>query len=51
MAPEKNPRDVPPEWEKTQIGLQATLQRGFDITKSAQRPGKIPVISSSGVSS
>jgi type I restriction enzyme S subunit len=28
-----------------------TLQRGFDITKAAQRPGTIPVVSSGGISS
>ena len=39
------------EWASTTIGDQATLQRGFDITKAAQRPGPIPVISSAGVSS
>jgi type I restriction enzyme S subunit len=27
------------------------LQRGFDITKAAQKPGEVPVISSSGVGS
>jgi len=38
-------------WRDTTIGKQATLQRGIDITKANQRPGKIPVISSGGVSS
>lgn len=38
-------------WIETTIGDQATLQRGFDITKSQQRPGKHPVISSGGLSS
>jgi type I restriction enzyme S subunit len=38
-------------WITTTIGEQATLQRGFDITKAQQRPGTIPVISSSGFSS
>jgi type I restriction enzyme S subunit len=39
------------EWQKTTIGQQVTLQRGIDITKTNQRPGTIPVISSSGISS
>ena len=38
-------------WLETTIGDQATLQRGIDITKVEQRPGKVPVISSGGVSS
>lgn len=38
-------------WFKTTIGKQATLQRGIDITKAQQRPGKVPVVSSGGVSS
>lgn len=39
------------EWFTTTIGEQATLQRGFDITKAAQQPGNIPVISSGGTNS
>jgi type I restriction enzyme S subunit len=39
------------EWQRTTIGEQATLQRGFDITKAEQRPGPIPVVSSAGISS
>jgi type I restriction enzyme S subunit len=39
------------EWLRTTIGEQATLQRGFDITKAEQRTGAIPVVSSSGISS
>jgi type I restriction enzyme S subunit len=38
-------------WTETTIGEQATLQRGIDITKAEQREGKVPVISSGGVSS
>ncbi len=38
-------------WIETTIGEQATLQRGIDITKAEQRDGKVPVISSGGVSS
>lgn len=38
-------------WIKTTIGDQATLQRGYDITKAEQRAGTVPVISSGGISS
>ncbi len=38
-------------WRRTTIGAEVTFQRGFDITKKEQRPGTVPVISSSGVSS
>jgi len=38
-------------WKRTTIGEQVTLQRGFDITRSVQRVGKVPVISSGGISS
>ncbi|MDT9235584.1 MAG: restriction endonuclease subunit S [Limnospira sp. PMC 917.15] len=38
-------------WFETTIGEQATLQRGIDITKAQQNPGKVPVVSSSGISS
>lgn len=37
------------EWKETTIGEQVTLQRGFDITKSVQKPGAVPVISTAGV--
>jgi len=39
------------KWIETTIGEQVTLQRGFDITRSEQRLGKVPVISSGGISS
>ncbi len=39
------------QWIETTIGDQATLQRGIDITKAEQRDGKVPVISSGGISS
>jgi type I restriction enzyme, S subunit len=38
-------------WIRTSIGEQATLQRGFDITKVAQTAGHVPVVSSGGISS
>lgn len=40
---------VPNRWFRTTLGEVLTLQRGFDITRSEQRPGSIPVVSSSGV--
>ncbi len=39
------------EWRRTTIGGEATLQRGFDITRTDQREGSIPVVSSGGISS
>ncbi|MEX2499355.1 MAG: restriction endonuclease subunit S [Wenzhouxiangellaceae bacterium] len=38
-------------WRDTTIGDEVTLQRGFDITRAQQRPGQVPVVSSSGISS
>lgn len=39
-------------WQRTTIGEQITLQRGFDITKSQQnRAGSVPVVSSGGIKS
>lgn len=40
-----------PSWTDTKIGDQVTLQRGVDITKAAQRPGTVPVVSSGGIRS
>lgn len=40
-----------PGWLRTTIGEQVMLQRGFDITKSQQTPGRVPVVSSGGVKS
>lgn len=39
------------EWRVTTIGNEVTLQRGYDITRKEQNPGKVPVISSSGINS
>ncbi len=39
------------EFFESTIGEQITLQRGFDITKNQQILGKIPVVSSGGISS
>ncbi|RYG94310.1 MAG: restriction endonuclease subunit S, partial [Alphaproteobacteria bacterium] len=38
-------------WVVKPLGDVLTLQRGFDITKKEQRPGQVPVVSSSGISS
>lgn len=39
------------EWQTTTIGDVLTLQRGIDITRTEQRPGSVPVVSSGGISS
>lgn len=39
------------EWRAGTLGDVLTLQRGFDITKAAQRVGPVPVVSSSGINS
>lgn len=39
------------EWYETTIGKEVQLQRGFDITKSEQRSGAVPVVSSGGIGS
>jgi type I restriction enzyme S subunit len=41
---------IPSSWVEKRLGEVATLQRGFDLPTSTRRPGKIPVISSSGFS-
>ncbi len=40
-----------PDWLSTTIGEQVMLQRGYDITKNQQKPGRVPVVSSGGVKS
>ena len=42
---------VPESWEVDRFDAFCILQRGFDITKKQQRPGKIPVVSSGGITS
>ncbi len=39
------------KWNETTIGEIATLQRGFDIAKTEQTSGAVPVISSGGIGS
>ncbi|MFH1800915.1 MAG: restriction endonuclease subunit S, partial [Candidatus Omnitrophota bacterium] len=41
--------NIPVEWEITQIGNAASLQRGHDITESELCAGPYPVVSSSGI--
>jgi type I restriction enzyme, S subunit len=41
--------EIPTSWIVLPLGDVATLQRGFDITQSEQRTGKVPVVSSSGI--
>ncbi|MGO1347361.1 MAG: restriction endonuclease subunit S [Brevibacterium aurantiacum] len=38
------------EWRDSPLGKVATLQRGFDLPARSRRPGKVPIVSSSGVS-
>ena len=38
------------EWEELPLGDVITLQRGFDLPSQDRKPGKVPIVSSSGVS-
>lgn len=38
-------------WNRTTVGDQVMLQRGFDITKNEQSEGVVPVVSSGGIKS
>jgi type I restriction enzyme S subunit len=40
---------IPVEWDFCNLGEKITLQRGFDITAKLMENGKVPVISSSGI--
>ncbi len=44
-------RNTPQSWSHRKLSDLVFFQRGFDITQAEQKPGDIPVISSSGVSS
>ena len=37
------------EWLQVPLGEVTTLQRGFDLPSRDRRPGKVPIISSSGI--
>lgn len=41
----------PENWQPAHLEDLVFFQRGFDITKAEQRPGAIPVVSSSGIQS
>ena len=41
----------PPGWRQAVLQDLVFFQRGFDITKAQQKPGNIPVVSSSGINS
>ena len=43
--------EVPEHWDVAMLGKKIQLQRGVDITKDEQTHGKIPVVSSGGISS
>ena len=38
------------EWSEMSLGDALTLQRGFDLPSQDRKPGKVPIVSSSGVS-
>jgi len=38
------------EWSQLPLGDVMTLQRGFDLPSQDRKPGKVPIVSSSGVS-
>ena len=38
------------EWTELPLGEVITLQRGFDLPSPNRKPGKVPIVSSSGVS-
>ena len=41
---------VSTKWRDTELGEIITLQRGFDLPQQNRHPGKIPIVSSSGIS-
>jgi type I restriction enzyme S subunit len=38
------------EWSDKPLGQVATLQRGFDLPVQKRQPGRVPIVSSSGIS-
>lgn len=38
------------EWREVRLGDVVELQRGFDLPTQARRPGRVPIVSSSGIS-
>jgi len=43
-------RGMTSEWAKVSLGDVITLQRGFDLPSQNRKPGKVPIVSSSGIS-
>jgi type I restriction enzyme, S subunit len=37
------------DWKKTPLGKVVTLQRGYDLPHRLRKPGRIPIITSSGI--
>lgn len=37
-------------WYEVELGEVVTLQRGYDLTERERKPGKVPVVSSAGIS-
>ena len=42
--------DMEGEWSRVTLGDVITLQRGFDLPAQDRKPGKVPIVSSSGIS-
>lgn len=38
------------KWRTSPLGAVITLQRGFDLPSQKRKPGKVPIVSSSGIS-
>lgn len=51
MGTALNMSGLPASFTEVSLGDVMTLQRGFDITKAEQSEGRVPIVSSSGVSS
>ncbi len=41
---------MPRNWSRCNLGDAIVLQRGFDLPRQEREPGKIPIVSSSGIS-
>ena len=46
-----NRQDARTSWRTATLQELVYFQRGYDITKADQKPGEIPVVSSSGINS
>ena len=44
-------QETKPGWRSAILQDLVFFQRGYDITKAEQKPGDIPVVSSSGINS